>query len=90
MKNKILLGQVIFVIAALSISNITYEKNERDCNQTFSSLFKSALADEEQNCPGGTCSYTQYVWFEKVWECTACCQLGQIPHCDNTGCSCNN
>lgn len=39
-------------------------------------------------CPGGSCSYTEYVWFHPVWTCTVCCQSGQTPSCNTTGCSC--
>lgn len=86
MKKKILILMGIFVFGIMTIMNASMAKNGDDTVLDLLSLGKIASAELESgdNCPGGSCSYTDSFGD----SCNACCPEGKDPLCDSTGCRC--
>jgi len=44
-------------------------------------------AGGQDNCPGGSCTFTKYRLDGTMdWSCSACAQQGQTPRCNTGGC----
>lgn len=90
MKKIIILCLTLFFLV-LTV-NITMVNRNNENLISLSNLVQTASAQtEDQNqCPGGSCTFTRYRMDGKTidWTCTACCPVGKTPQCDVHGCQC--
>lgn len=88
MKKKLTLITAVFVIAIISLVNISKNSLQFDGNislDSFSLMSQTLAENNATNCPGGSCSYTDSVG----GTCSACCPTGKNPNCDSWGCTCS-
>jgi hypothetical protein len=86
MKNKILYGIAVMVIAVIAAFNVTLSLQKNNNLSDLSLANIEALADGENgNCPGNYCSYSNY-----GETCSTCCPFGKSAICNALACSCQS
>jgi len=90
MKKKLILCLAIFTMVLTS--NIAMNNGSSNSISSLATLLQTASAQSENQdpCPGGSCSFTMYKADGKTvdWSCDACCPEGKYAMCSVHGCGC--
>lgn len=81
---KKIFGTMTIVAAVLFTTVRTYDMQKNSEISGITLVNVEALAQNEKNCPGGSCTFKDSFGN----ECTTCCPEGKDPKCNTFGCSC--
>ena len=83
MKVKILGGIAVLAIATIAAWNMNLDSKTNGMSNVMLTNVE-ALAEENTNCPGNHCSFTN-----DLGTCSSCCPLGKNAVCNAFGCGCD-
>jgi hypothetical protein len=87
MKKKIFIGiaMSLFAVATVINMNIAKKNEAKEISLESIAIMAQAQNSESGSCPGGSCTGSNS---STGMSCSACCEKGQTPRCNNVGCTC--
>jgi hypothetical protein len=83
MKRIFICGAAVALIGVATL-NVALSKKSETKFSDVSLANVEALANDECDCPGGSCT-----WRSNYGDsCSACCPVGKNPKCNSFGCVC--